>query len=69
MIKEFEEGSREIVEVSKGKQIIHLRLGKSLNFVEQLLLVDGTIIQNMQYELDAQVPCPNELLERLNVRR
>lgn len=65
MLKVFEDGSRCIVEEVNGRQIIHIRLGFNLNFIDKLILTDGTIIQNMQYELNAIPPTPKELIQKL----
>lgn len=65
MLKTFEDGSRCIVEEINGRQIIHIRLGFNLNFIDKLILTDGTIIQNMQYELNAEQPTPSQLIQRL----
>jgi len=65
MIEVFKDGSRCIVEKDGNNKVICLRLGKKLNFVYGMRLVDGTLIQNMQYELDAEIPTPGELADKL----
>lgn len=69
MIKVFEDGSRCIFDEGEKfmsiNGIIHLRLGKKLNFIDGIRLVDGTFIQNMQYEMAADIPTPGELAEEL----
>lgn len=65
MVKTFKDGSRCIVEDINGYEVIHIRLGKALNFIDKLILTDGTIVQNMQYELSAERPTPNQLIQRL----
>lgn len=65
MIKTFKDGSKCIVDEFQGREIIHIRLGFNLNFIDKLVLTDGTIIQNMQYELKAQIPTPSELVTKL----
>jgi hypothetical protein len=63
--KKFKDGSICIVEKINNRHIIHIRLGFKLNFIDKLVLVDGTIIQNMQYELNAKIPPPSQLLKIL----
>lgn len=65
MIKNFADGSRCIVEECNGYQVLHIRLGFDLNFIDKLVLVDGTIIQNMQYEINATIPTPLELVQKI----
>lgn len=45
--------------------IKHIRMGKKLNFIKGIILSDGTILQNMQCELNAIIPSDEEL-ERIN---
>ena len=52
-------------ETMKKDEVIDIRLGRTLNFIDKLIFVDGTIIQNMQYELNAEQPNPNQLIKRL----
>ena len=40
-------------------------MGKKLNFIKGIILSDGTILQNMQCELNAIVPSDEEL-EKFN---
>lgn len=63
--KNFKNGSICIAEKTNNRQIIHVRLGFKLNFIDKLILIDGTIIQNMQYELNAKIPPPSQLLKIL----
>ena len=64
MIKTYKDGSRGIVE-HVSYEVNHIRLGKDLNFIDKLILTDGTVIQNMQYELNAEVPTPTQLAQML----
>lgn len=48
--------------------IKHIRMGKENNFIDKIILVDGTILQNMHFELNARVPSDEEL-ENINKRR
>ena len=45
--------------------IKHIRMGWKNDFVNAVILSDGTILQNMQCRLDAKVPSDEEL-ERVN---
>lgn len=42
-----------------------IRMGRKLNFVKGVILSDGTILQNMQCELNAKIPT-DEQLEKFN---
>jgi len=70
MNKVFKDGSKCIFEEGEKamriNNIIHLRLGKGLNFIDGIRLVDGTFIQNMQYEMDVGIPTPGEIAEKLS---
>lgn len=45
--------------------IKHIRMGCKNDFVNAVILSDGTILQNMQCRLEAKVPSDEEL-ERVN---
>ena len=47
--------------------IKQIRMGSKLNFVNYVVLSDGTVLQNMQCDLTAQIPS-DEQLERFNKR-
>lgn len=65
MLKTFEDGSTCILEENYGTQVWNIRLGFNLDFIDKLVLTDGTIVQNMQYSPDAQIPTSGELIQRL----
>jgi len=68
MIKVFSDGSNckieEGLNYMRINAVVHLRLGEKLNFIDGIQLIDGTFIQNMQYEMDAEIPTPGELAEK-----
>lgn len=70
IIKVFKDGSKCIVDEGNKPmmvgEIINLRLGEGLNFIDGIRLVDGTFIQNMQYDMKASIPTPGELAEKFS---
>lgn len=45
-----------------------IRMGKKLNFIKGVILSDGTILENMQCELNAKIPNDKQLerFDRMN---
>lgn len=57
-------------EIMKNKEdqeekTIYLRMGKVLNFVEKIILVDGTVIENVLMESNAEIPEPSLIMHRI----
>lgn len=47
--------------------IKHIRMGWENDFIDKIILTDGTILQNMQFRLDAKIPTDEEL-EKINYK-
>ena len=58
------EGQRYIVEENGDNKVIHIGL-EGLPFIDKITLTDGTILQNMKLELNAEQPPLNELTKAL----
>lgn len=48
-----------------------IRMGKKLNFIKGVILLDGTILENMQCELNAKIPNDKQLerFDRMNQKK